>query len=130
MRTRPCGHVFHVFCALGYPVALDKAAQGMGLPGKPPGMSGFKAPQLWAQGHFKEVLAYVAQDVQTTMQIAQTCEQRRKFEWITRNGTKRSLPLTNGWLPVLEAMQLPEPDTSWMSTPLSRQEFTAWLSAR
>ena len=122
--------MFHVFCSLGYPVALDKAAQGMGLPGKPPGMSGFRAPKLWAQGHFNEVLGYVAQDVRTAMQIAQTCEQRRKFEWITRKGTKSSLPLTKGWLPVREALQLPEPDTSWMSTPLSRLDFTAWLSAR
>ena len=122
--------MFHVFCCLGYPVALDKAAQGMGLPGKPPGMSGYKAPQLWAQGHFKEVLEYVAQDVRTAMQIAQTCEQRRSFEWITRKGTKSSFPLANGWLPVREAVQLPEPDTSWMSTPLSRLDFTAWLSAR
>ena len=122
--------MFHVFCSLGYPVALDKAAQGMGLPGKPSGMSGFQAPQLWAQGHFQEVLEYVAQDVRTAMQIAQTCEQRRKFEWITRKGTKSSLPLTKGWLPVREALQLPEPDTSWMSTPLSRLDFTAWLSAR
>ena len=119
--------MFHGFCSLGYPVALDKAAQGMGLPGKPAGMSGFKAPKLWAQGHFKEVLEYAGQDVRTIMQIAQTCEQRRSFEWITRKGTKSSLPLTNGWLPVREAMQLPEPDTSWMSTPLSRREFTAWL---
>jgi hypothetical protein len=72
--------MFHVFCSLGYPVGLDKAAQGMGLPGKPPGMSGIKAPRLWAQGHFKEVLEYVAQDVRTAMQLAQTCEQRRTFE--------------------------------------------------
>ena len=122
--------MFHVFCSLGYPVALDKAAQGMGLPGKPPGMSGFKAPLLWAQGHFQEVLGYVAQDVRTAMQIAQRCEQRRSFEWITRKGTKSSLLLTNGWLPVHEAQRLPEPDTSWMSNPLSRPEFTAWLSAR
>jgi hypothetical protein len=131
-RECALGHVdmmFHVFCSLGYPVALDKAAQGMGLPGKPPGMSGFKAPELWAQGHFKEVLDYVAQDVRTAMQIAQTCEQRRRFEWITRKGTKSSMPLTNGWLTVGEALQLPEPDTSWMSTPLPRREFTAWLSA-
>ena len=58
-RECALGHVdmmFHVFCSLGYPVALDKAAQGMGLPGKPPGMSGFKAPKLWAQGHFKKFL--------------------------------------------------------------------------
>lgn len=126
------GHVdmmFHVFCSLGYPVGLDKAAQGMGLPGKPPGMSGDKAPKLWAQGRFKEVLEYVAQDVRTAMQIAQTGEQRRRFEWITRKGTKNSLPLTNGWFTVQESMRLPEPDTSWMSTPLPRRDFTAWLSA-
>jgi hypothetical protein len=131
-RECALGHVdmmFHVFCSLGYPVALDKAAQGMGLPGKPPGMSGFKAPKLWAQGQFKEVLEYVAQDVRSTMQIAQTCEQRRRFEWITRKGTKSSMILTNGWLSVQDALQLPEPDTSWMSAPLSRRDFTAWLSA-
>jgi hypothetical protein len=126
------GHVdmmFHVVCSLGYPVALNKAAQGVGMPGKPPGMSGEKAPQLWAQGHFEEVLEYVSQDVRIAMQIAQTCEQRRKFEWITRKGTKTSMPLTNGWLTVREALRLPEPDTSWMSTPLSRRDFTAWLPA-
>jgi len=43
------GHVdmmFHIVCSLGYPVALDKGAQGMGLPGKPAGMTGIKAPKL------------------------------------------------------------------------------------
>ncbi len=125
------GHVdmmFHVFCCLGYPVGLDKAAQGLGLPGKPAGMSGFKAPKFWAQGRYQEVLAYVGQDVRTTMQIARTCEQRRKFEWITSKGTKSSMPLPNGWLTVRQALRLPEPDTSWMSNPLSRRGFTAWLS--
>jgi hypothetical protein len=120
--------MFHVFCSLGYPVALEKAAQGMGLPGKPPGMSGSKAPSLWAQGRFKEVLEYVAQDVRIAIEIAQTGEQRRRFEWITRKGSKSSLPLANGWLTVRESLRLPEPDTSWMSAPLSRRDFTAWLS--
>ena len=60
--------------------------------------------------------------------IAQTCQQRRRFEWITRKGTKSSLPLPNGWLTVRESLKLPEPDTSWMSAPLSRRDFTAWLS--
>ena len=126
------GHVdmmFHVVCSKGYPIALDKAAQGMGLPGKPPGMSGAEAPKLWAQGHFKEVLEYVAQDVRIAMQIARACEQRRRLEWITRKGTRGSMPLTNGWLTVREALRLPEPDTSWMSAPLSRGDFTAWLPA-
>lgn len=130
-RECALGHVdmmFHVYCSLGYPVALEKAALGMGLTGKSPGMSGVKAPNLWAEGHYKDVLDYVAQDVRITLQIAQTCDERHKFEWITRKGTKNSLPLTAGWLTVQEALQIPEPDTSWMSDPLSRSEFTAWLA--
>jgi hypothetical protein len=121
--------MFHAFCSLGYPIGLDKAAQGMGLPGKPPGMSGAKAPQLWAQGHFQEVLEYVAQDVRIALQLAETCDQRRKLQWITRKGTKGSLPLAHGWLTVREALRLPEPDTSWMSAPMPRRGFTAWLPA-
>ena len=126
------GHVdmmFHAVCSLGYPIALDNAAHGMGLPGKPPGMSGSQAPKLWAQGQFQEVLEYVAQDVRTTMQIARTCEERRRLQWITRRGTKSSMSLPNGWLTVRDALRLPEPDTSWMSAPLLRRDFTAWLPA-
>jgi hypothetical protein len=119
--------MFHVFCSRGFPLGLDKAAQGMTLPGKPPGMDGSKAPVLWAQGQFQKVLEYVAQDVRTTMQIAQACEQRRKLDWITRKGTRSSLALPNGWLTVRESLRLPEPDTSWMSTPMSRRGFTVWL---
>jgi hypothetical protein len=124
------GHVdmmFQVFCVKGFPVGLERAAQGMGLPGKPKGMSGIQAPILWAQGQFEKVLEYVAQDVRVAMQIAQTCEERKRLDWITRKGTKSSMPLATGWLTVREALQLPEPDTSWMSTPLPRRDFTAWL---
>lgn len=125
------GHVdmmFHVVCAQGYPIALDKAAQGMGLPGKPAGMTGLKAPKLWAQGRHKEVLEYVAQDVRTALQIAQACGQRRKLEWLTRKGTKGQMSLPRGWLTVREALRLPEPDTSWMTNPLSREDFMAWVN--
>jgi hypothetical protein len=124
------GHVdmmFHIFCSLGYPVALDKGAQGMGLPGKPAGMTGIKAPKLWAEGQHKVVLDYVSQDVRTAMQIAEGSEKRKRFEWITRKGTKSTLPLPKGWLTVREALKLPEPDTSWMSNPMKRRDFTAWL---
>jgi hypothetical protein len=125
------GHVdmlFHMFCSLGYPIGLEKAAQGMGLPGKPPGMSGHLAPKLWAEGHFQKVLEYVAQDVRIPMMIAHAGEQRRKFEWITQKGTRKSMPLAKGWLTVKEALQLPVPDTSWMSAPIPRRDFTAWLA--
>ena len=125
-RTCALGHVdmmFHIVCALGYPVALDKGAQGMGLPGKPAGMTGLLAPKLWAEGRHQEVLDYVAQDVRLAMQIAETAEKRRRFEWITRKGTKSQMPLPKGWLTVSEALELPEPDTSWMSNPLKRPRF-------
>jgi hypothetical protein len=121
--------MFHAFCSLGYPIGLEKAAQGMGLPGKPPGMNGAKAPKLWAQGRFQEVLEYVAQDARTALELAETCEERRKLQWITRRGTIGSMPLPRGWLTVREALRLPEPDTSWMSTPMRRSGFTAWLPA-
>jgi hypothetical protein len=121
--------MFHIVCSLGYPVALDKGAQGMGLSGKPAGMSGVKAPKLWADGQYQQVLDYVAQDVRTALQLAQLCEQKRRFEWITRKGTRSSMPLLKGWLTVREASVLPEPDNSWMSNPLKRRDFTSWFPA-
>ena len=42
--------MFHVLCRLGFGVGLDAAARGMGIPGKPEGMSGAMAPVLWADG--------------------------------------------------------------------------------
>ena len=127
------GHVdmmFHIVCSLGYPVALEKGAQGMGLPGKPAGMTGIQAPKLWAEGRHNEVLDYVAQDVRTAhCKSRSSAEQRRRFEWITRKGTRSTMPLPKGWLTVREALRLPEPDTSWMTKPLKRRDFTSWLPA-
>jgi hypothetical protein len=119
--------MFHVFCTQGFPVSLDKAAQALGIPGKPPGMTGLLAPQLWAQGKFQEVLDYVVQDVRIAMGIALKCETQRKFEWITQKGFKKSMDLPQGWLAVRDAIRLPEPDTSWMSRPIPRSEFSGWL---
>lgn len=131
-RALALGHVdamFHIFCAKGFPVALEKAAQALHIPGKLEGMSGLLAPQLWAQGRHQEVLDYVAQDVRVTLQVAELCETRRAFEWLTRRGTPGSMPLPRGWLAVKDALALAEPDTSWMDAPLSRREFTAWLDS-
>lgn len=129
-KSLALGHVdmmFHVFCELGHPVALDAAAQAMGLPGKPEGMSGLLAPRMWAEGKRQEVLDYVAQDARTTVDLATLCAHQGCFRWVTRRGTTRRMPLPRGWLDVSSAVKLPEPDTSWMSQPLSRRKFTAWL---
>jgi hypothetical protein len=129
-RALALSHVdmmFHVFCDRGFPVALEKAARGLGIPGKPSGMSGVLAPQLWARGRYQEVIDYVSQDVRIALQVAVTCEDRRRFDWLTQRGTTSSMKLPRGWLSVREALQLPEPDTSWMKNPIPRRDFTRWL---
>ena len=120
--------MFHVFCVKGFPVALDKAASALGIPGKPAGMSGYLAPQYWAAGRYQEVLDYVAQDVRTTLQVAELCDRQRSFRWQTRKGSVSSIDLPGGWLTVDQALRLPEPDTSWMNTSVPRQQLTRWLA--
>ena len=120
--------MFHVFCNRGYPVALDNAAKALRIPGKPQGMSGFLAPRLWAEGRHQEVLDYVADDVRIALEIARRCEAERRFQWITIQGRRQAMPLARGWLTVRQAIELPEPDTSWMPRPIRRSRFTAWLA--
>ncbi len=133
-ECRTCVHdhvdmMFHIVCRLGYPIGMEKVAQGLGLPGKAEGMSGSEAPRLWGKGEHAKVLAYVAQDVRLTLQIAAECEKRKKFTWITQRGMPKSEPLRDGWKTVREALKLPLPDTSWMQTPLTRASFIAWLDS-
>ncbi|MGA2061308.1 MAG: ribonuclease H-like domain-containing protein [Thermoguttaceae bacterium] len=122
--------MFHVFCDRGFPVALDKAAEALKIPGKTHGMSGLLAPRLWAKGQYQDVLDYVTQDVRITLEIAQKCDQTRKFQWLTRKGTKNTMDLPHGWLTVRDAQRLPEPDTSWMDSPIPRHQFTHWLKTK
>jgi hypothetical protein len=119
--------MFHLFCVKGFPVALERAAMALGISGKPAGMSGILAPQRWAAGQYQEVLDYVAQDVRITLQVAELCQQRRRFRWVTRKGAVTTMDLPQGWLTVDQAFRLPEPDTSWMSHRIPRHRFTQWL---
>ena len=121
--------MFHLFCVKGFPVGLDSAARGTGIAGKAAGMSGIKAPQLWLQGQYQEVLDYVSQDVRTTLNLARLCDQQRSLRWITRKGSPSICALPKGWITVKDALRLPEPDTSWMDRPMSRSNFTAWLQS-
>ncbi len=124
------GHVdmmFHAVCVLGHFVSLQKAADGMGVKGKPEGMSGAEAPAAWAAGRHQDVLDYAVHDVRATLGLARASERRREMVWITRHGAASCMPLPNGWLDVRQANALPEPDTSWMTDPPRRQQFTEWI---
>jgi hypothetical protein len=127
------GHIdmmFHVFCMKGYPLGLDKAAKGMGLKGKPPGITGEMAPRMWADGRFQEVLEYVQQDVHTLLELAHAIDLERQLRWISNSGRPQRLSLPSGWLTVKEAQNLPLPDTSWMSNPWPRSKFTKWMEPK
>lgn len=119
--------MFHAFCQLGYPIGLGKTAEGMGVPGKSSDDAQKLAPNMWADGKHDEILEYVAQDARVTLSVGQACEERGEICWITRKGYPSCKPLENGWLTVTDALELPEPDTSWMDAPMLRTRFTDWL---
>lgn len=119
--------MFQFFCQTGYLVSLDAVARGMGLPGKTQG-SGKDMPDLWARGEYQKVLDHVAEDVAITLEVAHRCQGKGQISWITKRGSKSTMPLEGGWLTVEQAMKLPDPDTSWMTNPLPRSNFTTWLN--
>ena len=113
-------------CLRGFPVGLDAICKAMGVQGKIEGMNGALAPQMWADGRYDEVLAYVAQDARCTLEVALEIEKHRVLRWVSKSGNTKMefVPLL---LPVREALQLPEPDTSWMSDPIPRGRFVEWM---
>lgn len=123
------GHVdmmFHLFCEKGFGVGLNAAAKVLGL-SKPADVDGSVVPQLWKGGDHQRVLDYVGQDCRLTMDVAVTSEKHRAFRWMTRKGSIAYFDIPSGWLIVHEAMELPDPDTSWMDHPWPRSKFTHWL---
>jgi len=101
----------------------------LGLGGKMDGVSGADAPALWARGEFDTVLAYLAQDVVTTLEVAKAVDRLGYISWISRRGSNQQVRFPSGWLPVSGANDLPLPDTSWMSNPLPREGFYQWTNS-
>ena len=119
--------MFHIYAKLGYPLGLEKAAKGMGTPGKPEGMDGEKANRMWREGDRKPVIDYCAQDVIATLALAETCMDRGYLSWTSNRGNRRIFEIEGEWMPVKTAIHEPRPDTSWMTDPIPPESFTAWL---
>ncbi len=117
---------FQIFCILGYSPGLDKIAKGLGLAGKPDGMNGAMAPELWQQGQYQTVLDYLVQDVRTTLDVFRKIDELGCIQWTARSGRANTLDIGK-FLTVNEAMALPVPDTSWMPNAWSRNKFVGWL---
>lgn len=118
---------FHMLCVKGYMVGLQTAADGMCVPGKTEGMHGDLAPVMWKQGREAQdkVLEYVLQDVIATANVYEALVERGRLDWTSRSGRP------NSWyfdelLTVNRALEIEEPDTSWMSKPWTREKFYGW----
>lgn len=141
-----CDPMFQFYCIKGYPVGLDTAAKGMGLPGKTEGMHGDLAPLMWQddpQGLIdagypelaemtplerrNKVLEYLVQDVKTTLDVARAVQDARILRWTSRKGRPNTCPFPTGLWSVSESLWIPEPDTSWMTNPIKRTYYTDWL---
>lgn len=117
---------WHLFCLQGYSPGLGAIAKGVGLAGKTEGMNGALAPEMWQKGQHDKVLEYVAQDVRTTLAVAQWVDAWGSIQWTSKAGKSKSVEVGQ-WLTAQEAMALPEPDTSWMTNAWPRSKFTGWM---
>ena len=117
--------MFQFVCQRGFPIGLASVGEALGI-GEKKLMSGADAPREWAQGDRRKVLDYVAGDCRITEAIVARIEELREVRWKTKKGTisRESFPRL---LKVRECLALPLPDTSWMSEPISRSKFHAWL---
>lgn len=121
--------MFHFFCVKGFAIGLDAACRGMGLGGKPEGMNGAIAPVAWQKERYQEVLDYVAGDVVQPLRLAELVQRRGWLTWYTKRGNPANVTLPDGWLTARAALDLPEPDVSWMDDPWPRSKFCSWTKA-
>jgi len=117
--------MFQFFNQAGFPVGLAKVAQAMGI-SQEKLMDGADAPKQWREGNCQEVMDYCLGDCQMTNLIILAIQKARQTQWVTAKGLVRSKP-TPRFKTVEEVLQDPEPDQSWMDTPMPRLKFHQWV---
>jgi hypothetical protein len=124
--------MFEIFCTYGWPVGLNAVAKGLGLPGKmTDGVSGADAPKMWMEGTLEDrqkVLEYVGQDAKTTVDLVDVGVRLEKLKWLSKSGRPYAIPYKTPRT-VKECLELPEPDNSWMTDPLTRKGFYDWTES-
>jgi len=146
---------FDMHCQMGYMTGLAKLSEGLGVGGKTEGMHGDLAPYVWnglpgdADDETKAsllslgvepgsraaqdlCLEYVGQDAKLTADVYTALLEKGLVYWRTQRGTQSRYPWTpetkdGRLLTVNEALLIPEPDTSWMSQPRSRESYLEWM---
>ncbi|MBU0479693.1 MAG: ribonuclease H-like domain-containing protein [Proteobacteria bacterium] len=117
--------MFQFFNLAGFPVALGKVAEAMGIPQEKL-MDGADAPKAWRAGKHQEVMDYCLGDCQMTNLIVLAIQKTRQVRWVTAKGTISAKPMPR-LKSVEEVIKDPEPDQSWMDKPMPRSRFYKWL---
>jgi len=119
--------MFQFFNQAGFPVGLTRVAQAMGI-SQEKAMDGADAPKEWRAGNCQKVMDYCLGDCQMTNLIVRAIQKSRQVRWVTAKGYVSSKPMPR-LKPVEDVIQDPEPDQSWMDTPIPKRKFYKWLQA-
>jgi len=116
--------MFQFFNQAGFPVGLAKVAEAMDI-SQEKLMDGADAPKEWRAGNYQKVMDYVLGDCQMTNLIVCAIKKTRQVRWVTSKGyvSAKPMPLLK---PVEEVILDPEPDQSWMDSPMPKAKFCEW----
>jgi len=117
--------MFQFFNQAGFSVSLAKVAQAMSI-SQEKLMNGADAPKEWCAGNHQKVMDYCLGDCQMTNLIVLAIQKARETRWVTGRGSISSKPMPR-LKTVEEVIQDPEPDQSWMDTPMSKSKFYEWI---
>lgn len=117
--------MFQFFNQRGFPVGLAPVAKAMGIK-QSKLMTGEDAPKQWQAGNYQKVMDYVLGDSQITNLIVKKIITKKEIAWVTQRGEIKTEPIAR-LQTVEEILKEPEPDQSWMSTPVFRKNFYQWF---
>ena len=129
--------MLYVTFVKGWYLSLQSALEGAGCKGKLKevilksgdvlkGMEGSQAPALWKAGEYDAVLRCLQSDILQPLDLVQYIEQHKEIVWTSKAG-KPQCVLVPEMLLAYECYLLPEPDTSWMDSPPTREGFIEWV---
>jgi len=117
--------MFQFFNQAGFPVSLANVAEAMSVTQRKL-MGGADAPKEWRAGNHQEVMDYRLGDCQMTNLIILAIQKVGETRWVTGRGSISSKPMPH-FKTVEEVIQDPEPDQSWMDTPMPKLKFYEWI---
>lgn len=131
---------FQMFCSRGFVAPLRKVLESSGIEDKTHGRSTAFAKSAWDKSETEQrKLLNVAREIAYTIgRLYGVVATKKDLTWYTKSGADAYWQPEMGYdaaagcdrlLTVSEALELPEPDVSWMTTPFKkdRGDYLVWL---